>query len=143
MGLYLSLVLMALIVSFERSLDDGGELLMIWGSSIGLTLAHVLAFRVAYVYEHGSTVGEGWVSIGGMFAAAFGVALLASVPYAVAFQDVKASSLTTVVLLAVIGFGTYLAGRSRGWSGLRNLGYIAIILVVASSVSVVKYILTH
>lgn len=143
MGLYLSLVLMALIVGFERSLDDGGELLMIWGSSIGLALAHVLAFRIAYVYEHGAAVGEGWVSIGAMFVVAFGVAVAASVPYAIAPSDIKASSLATMVLMAVIGFGAYLAARSRGWSGLRGVGFVALILVVASSVSVIKYLLTH
>lgn len=80
MGLYLSLVLVALIVGLERSLNDGGELLIIWGSSIGLTLAHVFAFRVAYVYQYGAAVSQGWLSIGAMFTAAFGVALLATIP---------------------------------------------------------------
>ena len=143
MGLYLSLVLVALIVGLERSLNDGGELLIIWGSSIGLTLAHVFAFRVAYVYQYGAAVSQGWLSIGAMFTAAFGVALLATIPYLIPQDNFAPSSAATLLLLGFVAFAAYLAARSRGWPTLRTLGYVLVILVLASLVSIIKYVLTH
>ena len=120
MGLYLSLVLMSLIVAFERSLNDDGELLMIWASSIGLSLAHILAFRIAHVYQHGSPLSEGWASVRAMFVAAFGVAVLASIPYLIGGAGFRASTVATVLLFAVIAFGAFLAGRQRGTPGPRH-----------------------
>jgi len=120
MGLYLSLVLVALIVGLERSLNDGGELLIIWGSSIGLTLAHVFAFRVAYVYQYGAAVSQGWLSIGAMFTAAFGVALLATIPYLIPQDNFAPSSAATLLLLGFVAFAAYLAARSRGWQTLQT-----------------------
>jgi hypothetical protein len=65
-AVYLSVVLAALILGFEDSLDVPGELLLIWGTSIGLTLAHVFAFRLALVEEHGISFTIGWRSIRAM-----------------------------------------------------------------------------
>ena len=143
MGLYLSLVLVALIVGLERSLNDGGELLIIWGSSIGLALAHVFAFRIAHVYEYGTAVSQGWRSIGAMFAAAFGVALLATIPYLIPRDTFSSSSAATVLLLGFVAFAAYLAARSRGSSTLGTLGYVLVIIFLASLVSIIKYVLTR
>jgi hypothetical protein len=59
MGVYLSVVLIALVVRLEQSLDNGEELLLIWGTSIGLTLAHMFAFRLASVYALGVSSTSG------------------------------------------------------------------------------------
>jgi len=143
MGVYLSIVLIALIVSFENSLDDGGEILLIWGSAVGLSLAHVFAFRLAQVFEHGITVAEGWRSVAGMFFAAFGVALLASIPYAISFSSVSSASVSTWLLIAVVGTVGYLAAGSRGWSLAGRLAYAVVMLLVAGSISIIKFFLTH
>jgi len=37
----------------------------------------------------------------------------------------------------------YLAARSRGWSLAGRLAYTLMILAIAASVSVIKYLLTH
>jgi hypothetical protein len=41
MGVYLSVVLIALVVGLEQSLDNGYELLLIWGTSIGGATASI------------------------------------------------------------------------------------------------------
>lgn len=143
MGLYLSLVIMALIVSLERSLSDDGELLVIWGSSIGLAIAHVFAFRIAYVYEHGTEFRHGWRSVGAMLAAALGVAMLATLPYLIPLDIFAPSSAATVLLLGFVAFAAYLAARSREWPILTTIGYVLLILVLAGLVSITKYMLTH
>jgi len=143
MGVYLSIVLIALIVSFESSLDDGGEVLLIWGSAVGLSLAHVFAFRLAHVFEFGIPVAEGWWSVGGMFLTAFGVALLASVPYVVSVGSVSSAALSTWLLMGVVAVVGYLAAWSRDWSMIGRLAYTFVILLMAASISIVKYFLTH
>lgn len=143
MGLYLSIVLLSLVAGLEPALGEAGELFVIWGSAIGLTLAHVLSFRIAQVYELGAASRKGWRSIGAMFAAASGVALLATLPYLVRFGDAAPNSVVAVLLLGVVAFAAYLAARSRGWATIPTIGYVVWIMVLASVVSVVKYILTH
>ena len=143
MGLYLTVVLISLVVGLESELGEDGELLVIWGSAIGLTLAHIFSFRVAQVYEHGASPSQGWQSIWAMFAAAFGVAVLATIPYVIPTGTAEPSSVAAILLLGVVAVAAYLAARSRGWRALPTVAYILWILLLASVVAIVKYILTH
>lgn len=143
MGLYLTVVLISLVVGLESALVEEGELLVIWGSAIGLTLAHIFSFRIAQVYEHGASLTGGWRSIAAMFAAAFGVAVLATIPYVIPTGSVAPSSVATILLLGVVAVAAYLAARSRGWRALPTVAYILWILLLASVVAVVKFFLTH
>ena len=101
-GVYLSVVLAALMLSFEDSLTEGGELLLIWGTSIGLTLAHVFAFRVALVYEHGIPFTIGWRPIRAMFLVAVGVGVVASIPYVEVMGLANPSVVARWILTAVV-----------------------------------------
>lgn len=143
MGVYLSIALVALIASFENVLNQGEEILLIWGSAIGLTLAHVFAFRLAHIYEYGIAPAEGWRSVAAMFLSAASVALFASIPYAISFSTVSSASLAMWILLAFVGIVAYFAARSRGWSSLRRLAYSLSTLLLAALISIIKYVLTH
>jgi hypothetical protein len=143
MGVYLSIVLIALIVSFENSLDDGGEILLIWGSASGLALAHIFAFRLSQVFEHGLAVAAGWRSVAGMIVAALGVAVLASTPYLVSFESVTSATVATWLLMGFVGSVGYLAAKSRGWSTLGSVAYAVGMLLIAGLISIIKYVLTH
>jgi len=142
-GVYLSIVLAALIIGFEDSLDEGGELLLIWGTSIGLTLAHILAFRTATVYEHGISLTSGWRPVRAMTLVAVAVAALASIPYLEVWGLSNPSVAARWVLTVVVAVAAYLAARSRGLSMAGRLQYLLIVVLLATSISVVKYMLAH
>ena len=142
-AVYLSVVLIALMLSFEDALDEGGELLLIWGTSIGLTLAHIFAFRVASIYEHGIPITSGWRPVRAMLLVAVVMGVVASISYLEVFGLANPSVAARWILTVVIAVAAYLAARSRGWSLAGRLAYSLIIVFVAASVSVVKYRLTH
>jgi hypothetical protein len=143
MGVYLSVVLIALLVGLEQSLDNGEELLLIWGTAIGLTLAHIFAFRLASVYALGLSFTSGWRPIGAIVLAAFAVGATASIPYLGWLDVTSPSTVSTWLLMLIVGVAAYLAARSRGWPLAGRLAYTLMILVIAASVSVIKYLLTH
>ncbi len=142
-AVYLSVVLTALMLGLEDSLDEGGELLLIWGTSIGLTLAHVFAFRVGSIYEHGISFTSGWRPIRAMLLVALLVGVAASIPYLGSLDIANPSVAARWILTAVIAVAAYLAARSRGLSLAGRLAYSLLITVVAASVSVLKYLLTR
>jgi hypothetical protein len=143
MGLYLTVVLISLIAGLEPALGEEGELLVIWGSAIGLALAHIFSFRIAQVYEMGAASSAGWQSIGAMFGAAFGVAVLATIPYLIPTGRAAPSSVATILLMGVVAVAAYLAARSRGWGAAPTVAYVLWILLLASVVAIVKFFLTH
>jgi hypothetical protein len=142
-GVYLSVVLTALMLGLEDSLDEGGELLLIWGTSIGLTLAHVFAFRVAWIYQHGISFTSGWRPIRAMLLVALLVGVTASIPYLGSLDIANPSVAVRWILTAVVAVAAYLAARSRGLSLVGRLAYSLLITLVAASISVLKYLLTR
>jgi len=142
-GVYLSIVLAALLLGFEDSLDERRELLLIWGTSIGLTLAHILAFRTASIYEHGTSATSGWRPIRAMFLVAAVVAVLASIPYLEVFGLANPSVAAGWLLTVVVAVAAYLAARSRGLSMAGRVQYSLFIVLLAAAISVTKYLLTH
>ncbi|MEE9178305.1 MAG: hypothetical protein V3U46_07735 [Acidimicrobiia bacterium] len=147
MSVYLGVILIALVVGLEQSLGTGEELLLIWGTSIGLTLAHIFAFRLASVYALGVSFTSGWRPIGAIVLAAFAVGATASIPY-LGWLDIASPSTVTIwllmlMLMLIVGVAAYLAARSRGWSLAGRLAYTLMILAISASVSVIKYLLTH
>jgi hypothetical protein len=142
-AVYLSVVLTALMLGFEDSLDEIGELLLIWGTSIGLTLAHVFAFRVALVYEKGISFTTGWRPIRAIFMVALAIGLVASIPYLGVLDVDTPSVVARWILTVVVAVAAYFAAQSRGLSLAGRLAYSLLITFVAASVSVIKYLLTH
>lgn len=143
LGVYLCVVLIALIISLEQTLDEGGEVFLIWGTSLGLTLAHIFAFRLASTYQLGVSFSSGWRSIWAMAVAALAVGVTATTPYVAKLDLAKPSTVSTWLLMLIVGIVAYLAAQSRGWPLIGRLAYALLILVVAASVSLTKYMLTH
>ncbi len=122
--MYLSVVLTALMLGFEDSLTEGWELLLIWGTSIGLTLAHVFAFRVALVYEHGIPFTIGWRPIRAMFLVAVGVGVVASIPYLEVVDIATRSVVARWILTVVVAVAAYLAGPELGFATGRTPAWL-------------------
>jgi hypothetical protein len=152
MVLYLSIVLLAQFAALPTGDDPdepvhgpvGWELVaIVWGTTIGLVLAHTIAFRIA---THGLSGGrllradrmELLVELAG---AAF-VATLTSIPVLV-FGDSTEQQAIPFVLVLIIGGTGYLVERENGRSRTAAVIFGTIALVIALAVAVVKNALAY
>lgn len=140
---YLSVVLLALLISLEEALSAEQEVLLIWGTSIGLTFAHLFAFRLSEVYDVGLPIRAGWRVIGAMFVAAAGLATVSTIPYLLPLERFEASSVTSVLLVVAVAASAYLAARNRGATRWQRIGYASIGVVLGVLFALVKHYLTH
>lgn len=145
MGLYLAIVLLSLLVGFGGDGDRGEELRLLWGTALGLVLAHYFAVRLADVFARAvPTPTRDDVARGlAMLLAAMGIAAVASVPYLFDISTLDASTAASVALLAVIGATAFTSVRRAGGPVNRALAFTLIVVAVASVVVTVKYQLTH
>ena len=117
----------------------GNQLLAIlWGTAIGLALAHWFAFGIAAPAFRGEHIGAerfrvGLAQVGG---AAF-VAAVSSVPVLL-LNDVRAQEFTGDVPAAVIGVVAYLIARSTGRQRGASLVYGVTALALGVLVALVK-----
>jgi hypothetical protein len=140
MALYLAISVLALLAALPHG--DGGVtdavVGTIWGTIAGLTLAHLLAFRLS-----GKLLGGGWLdraevlAIVGQVLAAIGVALLVSVPlwWSSGTQAVAYARLTLVAMIGVFAFGVAIQQHpSRFRAGL----YAVVVVAISLAVAIVK-----
>ena len=116
----------------------GAILAILWGTAIGLAIAHWFAFRVAAPAFRGEGVTGrdvqiGFAQIGG---AAF-VAAVSSLPV-LFFSDVRAQETVPDVPAALIGIVAYLIARAAGKSRLPAVFYGLTALAVGIVVALVK-----
>lgn len=120
----------------------GGQLLaIVWGTAIGLALAHWFAFRLAAPAFRGERPTSqdnyiGMAQVGG----AIVVAVLSSLPVLL-FSDVRAQELTGDVPAVLIGVVAYLIARHRKKSRLASVFYGVTALALGVLVALVKTIL--
>lgn len=114
---------------------EGIELVaLIWGTTIGLAVAHLFAFRLAsraFVREGRTTHGE---VAAAQLAGAAVVAALCSVPgiFASDANDLRFSLYVPELIIGVAGYATArTSGSSRFWSLAIGLGAAAVGLVIA------------
>ena len=150
MVLYITIVLVAelAVLPARARGDDVGlssrELLaVIWGTTIGLALAHWFAFRLAAKAFGAGGAGREDVEVAGaQLAGAAAVAIIASLPVLLLPEDIerRAVSLVLSVELGVVGYlVARLAGQRRWPAAL--FGLTALLLGMA--VALVKIILDH
>jgi hypothetical protein len=152
MVLYLSIVLLVTLAAIPaahggvdgwiRGLTSLELIEILWGTTIGLALAHWFAFGVATQgvgagHLKGHDLHEALAQLAG---AAF-VATIATVPV-VLFEERVEQLLLPFVLALIIGCADYLVERVNGRSRARSAVFGAITLVVALTIATVKYILT-
>jgi hypothetical protein len=117
----------------------GGQLLaLLWGTAIGLALAHWFAFGIAAPAFRGEHIGAqrlrvGLAQLGG---AAF-VAAISSVPVLL-LDDLHAHEFTGDIPAVVIGVVAYLIARSTGRRRGASLVYGATALALGVLVALVK-----
>jgi hypothetical protein len=140
MALYLAISMLALLSALPHG--EGGVTHTVagtvWGTIAGLTLAHLLAFRLS-----GKLLGGGWLdraevyALGGQVVAAIGVGLLVSVPL-VWSSGTQAVAYARLVLAAMIGVFAYGVAIQQSPSRGRALLYAAVVVVISLGVAVVK-----
>ena len=120
----------------------GGQLLAIlWGTAVGLALAHWFAFRLAAPAFRGERVTNqdtliGLAQVGG----AVFVAAISSVPV-LFLSDVRAQETTGDVPALLIGVVGYVVARHTGKSRLAALFYGVTALALGVLVALVKSVL--
>lgn len=143
MAFYVAVCLVAALAAID---DDHRlpTLGIIWGTTIGLALAHLFAFRLATRLVGAGRVGrhEGKLAVAQLLGAA-GVAAIATVPVLVLGEpsDVDAARL---VIAGFIGYFAFEIGRNNGAGRARSTLFAGSVLVIATTVALVKnYLLGH
>ncbi|MGI9666768.1 MAG: hypothetical protein ACR2N2_06655 [Acidimicrobiia bacterium] len=143
-GLYLSIVLLALLVGVGANETIQHQIQLIWGTSVGLGIAHLFAYRMTAVFAAGGKLtSEDWYSVGGMVAATVIIAGIATIPYLLLDDALDASTAAMVLLLGVIAITAWATAKRSGLSPAKTAGYTALVVFLAAVVVAVKYTLTH
>lgn len=116
---------------------------LIWGTTLGLALAHLFAFRLAARLVGGGTVGahQGRLALAQLIGAG-AVAIVATAPLLLFSGPTQADSARFVVA-GLIGVAAYQVGRSSGAGWVKSALFAGATLVVAMAVVVVKNLLAH
>jgi hypothetical protein len=137
MALYVSIALLAALAAVdEDALSRNDTLLLIWGTALGLAVAHYVAFRLASALARGRHLGRGDVVIAGVQFLGAMIVPAAVTLVELAFGDDEDDVDTAVFALSVIlGVTGYLVSRgnnaSRGRAALLGLGVLVVGLVTA------------
>jgi hypothetical protein len=146
MALYISLSLLAVLAALPSSLDPGTAArpaLTIFLTTLGLILAHALAFRISTRLVHRGELSAANLEllaaqiIGGLAVTAVAVTpvLLLGGP-----AGVRAATWLLLGFVAVVG---YLAARSVPLSRPRALVYVALVMALTLGVLWVKSLVHH
>ncbi|MFZ0323628.1 MAG: hypothetical protein WAN48_05785 [Actinomycetes bacterium] len=140
MALYVSVVLLAALVALRGSPNPTQRVLLevIWGTTLGLALAHLYAFRVSSRLVRGRSFDRGDLKVAAaQLGGATAVAMLCTVPVVV-FPSPSEDDMVRLLLGALLGAGGYSSGRAGGASRLRSLVLGAAVLAVGFGVALVK-----
>jgi voltage-gated potassium channel Kch len=133
MALYVSICLLAAlaVVSDEREHLVG----LVWGTTIGLSLAHWVAFRAAARVVGGGALGRTDAALAAaQIGGAAAIAVVCTVPVVLLSGEGErdAVRLVLVVFLGVTGYAVARsAGATRARSTIYAVGFAALALVVA------------
>ncbi|MGE0027503.1 MAG: hypothetical protein AB7O78_11115 [Thermoleophilia bacterium] len=140
MVLYVSIVLMGAIATVpSKDLDEDVEVAaVIWGSALGLALAHWFAFNASAHLFRGEGIAREDLREGiwEVFAA-LGVAVAATVPLLL-FDDTTGASVSIIALAGVVTVVAYVASRHGGLSRGRALLRGGVTMVLAVIVAILK-----
>lgn len=147
MGLSITISLLAVLTAKPHTDRSTAALTLIWGSTVGLALAHWLAFQLtARLFTGGKLSPHDRVSHAAQAAAAIGVAVLASAPLLLTTSSGPALSrlllaglIGLIGLIGLFGFGV---ARHRGASHARSTAYALTVVVIALIVAIGKLLLT-
>ena len=152
MVLYVAVVLLATLAALPAGHDEadaqvhgpaGAELLaIVWGTTVGLALAHWFAFHVATQGLGGGHLGEqDFKEAMAQLAGAAFVAATVSVPVLLFDSETEQRAVPFVLALIVGGVG-YLVERANGRSRKASVLFGVVTLAVALVVATLKFILS-
>jgi hypothetical protein len=142
MALYVAICLLAALAAVSESTAENHVFEIVWGTTVGLALAHWFAFRVsARLVAAGAIRRHDALAALAQLLGAVAVALLATVPALILPASVELE-VVAVVLACFIAVVGYLVSRSSGASRMRSVIYGGLLLLVAGIVVVVKITLT-
>jgi hypothetical protein len=140
-GLYITISLLAVLSAKPHGAGTGAALTLIWGTTLGLVLAHWFAFQLtARLFSGARLSSHDRLTMVGQVAAAVGVAGLASLP--VLLHDAAGPALARGVLAGLVGLFAFGAARHHGGSHGRAAIYALAVVTIALAVAIGKYLLT-
>jgi hypothetical protein len=140
MALYVAICLLAALsaVSEHAAAQQVDTFKIVWGTTVGLAIAHWFAFRVSARLVASGTVRRVDAKIAvAQVAGALAVAVLATVPVVI-FSETAELDVTRLVLAVFVALVGYAVARGAGASVRRSLVYGGAILVIATVVALVK-----
>jgi hypothetical protein len=141
MGLYITISLLAVLSAQPHGDSSGAVLTVVWGTTLGLTLAHWLAFQLtARLFAGNQLPPHERMTMVGQASAALGVACLASVP--LMLRASAGLALSRSILAGLVGLFAFGAARRHGGSLGRATVYALVVVAIALAVAIGKYLLT-
>jgi len=140
MALYVAICLLAVLATVTEDADHGHvrAFALVWGTTIGLALAHWFAFTLAARLVAAAGVERDDVELAAaQLAGAAAVAVMVSVPVAVA-PVTSEFDIARLVLAALIAGAGVALGRLGGSGWARSVLVGVVVLVVAATIAVVK-----
>lgn len=137
MGFYVAVCLVAALAAIDDQ-HHAPTLVIVWGTTIGLALAHLFAFQFAAQIVEGVSIGRHVKQLAAaQMIGAVAVAAVVSVP-ALAVEAPADVEAARFVLAGVIGAPAYLLARGRGADLTRSVVFALAVLLVSSFVAYVK-----
>lgn len=114
---------------------------LIWGTTIGLALAHLFAFRLASRLVGGGSAGarHGPLALA-QLVGALSVAIVATVPVLL-FSGPSQADMTRYFVSGLIGLSAYQIGRNSGAGSFRSALFAGGTLIAATAVVLIKNLL--
>ena len=137
MALYVAIALIAALAAVdEDALSRNEVLLLVWGTSLGLAVAHYVAFRLASALARGTHLGRAdAVAAGVQLLGALAVPAIVTIVELVLGDDEDDIDTAEFALAVILGVTGYLVSRgngaSRGRAVLLGLGVLVVGLVTA------------
>jgi hypothetical protein len=145
MALYATICLLAaLTVAAQDEVSHRGTLLrIIWGTTVGLAIAHFFAFRMtARLFTGGILLRHDAESALIQLLGATAVAGMATLPVLLVDEDAAVEAVR-LVLAGVIGVVGFAAAKASGTTHLRAFAIATVTLVAGLAIALVKNALSH
>lgn len=142
MALYVAICLVAALIAVpDDAVSHVDTFEIVWGTTVGLAVAHWLAFRVsARLVASGVVRRPDAESAGAQIGGAAAVAALATGPIVVFPRSVELE-IVRYVLAIFIAVVAYAVARAGGAAVVRSIAYAAAVLVIAVLVAIAKNLL--
>jgi VIT1/CCC1 family predicted Fe2+/Mn2+ transporter len=134
-------VLTAEFAGIEEDLDTRAFIGVIWGTTVGLTLAHIFAFDVAArAFSDGASVRDIRLSMSLQIAAGTATAAVLTLPFLV-LDTKQAVQVAAYMVAGFVGITGYGVARIAGRSSKAALGFGVTTLAAAAVVVSIKVLL--